>query len=49
MTGADDRDEALTRVREALTDVLPTADGRILACGVSIEGAWPSPRKRGDL
>ena len=47
VTGADDRDEVLARVRQALTDVLPTADGRILACGVSIEGACDAHRSLG--
>ncbi len=47
VTGADDRDEALAHVRRALTDVLHTADGRILACGVRIEGACDAHRSLG--
>lgn len=47
VTGAAEREDALALVRQALTDVLPSADGRTLACRVAIEGACEAHRSLG--
>ncbi|HTZ85964.1 MAG TPA: DNA repair exonuclease [Solirubrobacteraceae bacterium] len=46
-SGAAERDDALAHVREALMAVLPTADGRILACRVVVEGGCNAHRALG--
>jgi DNA repair exonuclease SbcCD nuclease subunit len=47
VTGAAEREDTLALVRQALTDVLPCADGRTLACRVTIEGACEAHRSLG--
>ncbi len=39
LTGAEDEDAALARVRRALEDALQSADGRLLAVRINLEGA----------
>jgi exonuclease SbcD len=46
-TGAADRDEALARVRDALRASLQHADGRPLACRVTLSGACSADRLLG--
>ena len=47
VTGAAEREDALALVREALAAALPSADGRILACRVAVEGACDAHRSLG--
>ena len=47
VTGAAEREDALALVRQALAGVLPSADGRTLACRVAIEGACDAHRSLG--
>lgn len=47
VTGAAERDDALALVRQVLADVLPSADGRVLACRVAVEGACDAHRSLG--
>jgi exonuclease SbcD len=47
VTGAADRQDALALARQALTGALPSADGRILACRVTLEGACDAHRSLG--
>lgn len=47
VTGADDRDEALGRVRDALCEAVATADGRALACRVTLAGRTSAQRSLG--
>ncbi len=46
-TGAADRDEALARVRDALSASLQHADGRPLACRVTLSGGCAADRALG--
>jgi hypothetical protein len=47
VTGAADREDVFSRVRQALADAMPSADGRTLACRVVIEGACDVHRSLG--
>jgi DNA repair protein SbcD/Mre11 len=47
VAGTTDRDEALSRVRESLAASLTAADGRPLACRVTLAGACPADRSLG--
>ncbi len=47
VTGAADREDAFSLVRQALAEALLSADGRTLACRVAVEGACDAHRSLG--
>jgi predicted phosphodiesterase len=47
VTGAADREDVFSLVRQALAEALPSADGRTLACRVAVEGACDAHRSLG--